>query len=95
MGLARQEHDARIQPWERFATQSTEPALVITPITLEHEVTLYKLAYTNVQVDAKVRSPRDPLLKRGSRGGMNRSTLTRPLPRRDPHPSTTPPTPLM
>ena len=29
----RQEHDARIQPWERFATQLTEPAPVITPIT--------------------------------------------------------------
>ena len=28
MGLARQEHDARIQPWEQFATHSTEPALI-------------------------------------------------------------------
>eukprot|EP01043_Picozoa_sp_COSAG02_P005157 COSAG02_NODE_138_length_34440_cov_16.694368_20_plen_167_part_00 len=31
--------------------------------------------------------------KRGSRGGRNRPTLTRPLPRRDPNPSATPPTP--
>jgi hypothetical protein len=36
------------------------------------------------------KAPRDPLLKRGSRGGMNRPTLTRPLPRHDPHAPATP-----
>ena len=52
MGLARQEHDARIQPWERFATQLAER---LSSSLQLHEVTLYKLVYTKVQADAKAR----------------------------------------